>query len=71
MCPKPNGSNTGLSKKSHVEDLDSVPGLFAALTADSDDIDEQWSTISFPVDFDTTLYGMNKDYKFYLRKWKL
>lgn len=69
MCPKPNGTRNALSKKSHVEDLEAIPGLFKALT-DVADEEEKWSTFSFPVDFDAALYGakMDKDFKFYLRK---
>lgn len=68
MCPKPNGTRNALSKKSHIEDLESIPGLFTALTDDPDE-EEKWSTFTFPVDFDAALYGskMDKDYKFYLR----
>ncbi|PZC83772.1 hypothetical protein B5X24_HaOG206929 [Helicoverpa armigera] len=37
MCPKPNDTQTELSKTSYVEELaDGVPGLFAALTSDPD-----------------------------------
>lgn len=69
MCPKPNGTRNALSKKSHVEELEAIPGLFKALT-DVADEEEKWSTFSFPVDFDAALYGakLDKDFKFYLRK---
>ena len=69
MCPKPNETRTGLSKKSHVEDLEGIPGLFKALTDASDD-EEKWSTFTFPVDFDSALYGSKagKEIKYYLRK---
>lgn len=55
MCPKPNSTRTGLSKKSHVEDLEGIPGLFKALTDVEDD--NNYSTMTFPVDFDAALYG--------------
>lgn len=69
MCPKPNETRNALSKKSHVEDLEAIPGLFKALTAEPDD-EIKWSIFSFPVDFDTALYGakLDKDTKYYLRK---
>lgn len=69
MCPKPNATLNALSKKSHVEELEGIPGLFKALTDASDD-EENWSTFSFPVDFDAALYGakLDKDFKYYLRK---
>lgn len=69
MCPKPNETRSGISKKSHVEDLDGIPGLFKALTDDTDE-EENWSSFTFPVDFDTALYGakLDKDFKYYLRK---
>lgn len=69
MCPKPNETRSGLSKKSHVEDLEGIPGLFKALTAEPDE-EIKWSIFSFPVDFDAALYGakLDKDFKYYLRK---
>lgn len=67
MCPKPNETRNALSKTSHVENLEGVPGLFKALTDDEDD--EKWSIFTFPVDFDTALYGAKgeKEYKYVLR----
>lgn len=69
MCPKPNETRNALSKKSHVEDLEGVPGLFKALTEDSDDDDDKWTIFSFPVDF-AAFYGGKgeKEYKYILRK---
>ena len=69
MCPKPNETRNALSKKSHVEELEGIPGLFKALTDDADD-EEKWSIFSFPVDFDEALHGAKagKELKFYLRK---
>lgn len=70
MCPKPNETRNALSKKSHVEDLEGVPGLFKALTEDSDDEDDKWTIFSFPVDFNATFYGGKgeKEYKYIMRK---
>lgn len=73
MCPKPNETRNALSKKSHVEDLEGVPGLFKALTEDSDDEDDKWAIFSFPVDFvaSTDFGGKGeKEYKYILRKCK-
>lgn len=67
MCPKPNSTRSALSKKSHIEDLEGIPGLFKALT-DVPDEEENWSIFQFPVDFDANLYGAKTDIKFYLRK---
>lgn len=59
MCPKGNTTQPVLSTKSHIEDLDGVPGLFTALTA----MDEQsWTTITFPVNFDAVLHGLKTDW---------
>lgn len=68
MCPKPNETRSEISKKSHVEDLDGIPGLFKALTDDPDE-ENKWSMYTFPVDFDTAHYGakLDTDLKFYLR----
>lgn len=67
MCPKPNETRNALSKKSHVEELEGIPGLFKALTDEADE-EEKWSIFTFPVDFDAALYGakMDKDFKYYL-----
>lgn len=60
MCPKPNATRNGLSSKSHVEDLEGIPGLFKALT----DVEEDnWSTMTYPVDFDAALYGAKFDWE--------
>lgn len=61
MCPKPNSTRTGLSKKSHVEDLEGIPGLFNALI-DGDDVAENWSKMTFPVDFNEALYGTKSEW---------
>lgn len=54
LCPTENTTVDLLSKKSHVEDLEGIPGLFSALT----DIDEDsWTTTTFPVVFDSHLFG--------------
>ena len=56
MCPKPNVTIHELSRKSHVEELDSnTPTLFVALT-DQEDVQNRWSIVTFPVDIDTTAF---------------
>lgn len=56
MCPKPNDTQTELSKTSYVEELaDGVPGLFAALTSDPDP-QQRWLSITYPVDIDLSAY---------------
>lgn len=67
LCPKPNDTRNALSQKSHVEELEGIPGLFAALTAEADE-EEDWTIFTFPIDFDSALYGTAKDVKFYLSK---
>lgn len=55
MCPTTNSTRNGTSEKSHVEELESIPGLFKALTEDisvSDNDDDEWSVFTFPVDVD-------------------
>lgn len=72
MCPKPNDTQKALPKKSHVEELEGIPGLFAALTEESDEEDDKWTIVTFPVDFDAVLYGVNeKNVQFYLSKFKI
>lgn len=70
MCPKPNETRNALSKKSHVEELEGIPGLFKALTDEADE-EENWKVFSFPVDFDAALYGakMGTDVKYYLSEY--
>lgn len=67
MCPKPNETRNALSKKSHVEELGGIPGLFKALTDEADE-EEKWTIFTFPVDFDAALYGakLDKEFKYYL-----
>lgn len=56
MCPKPNDTQTELSKSSYVEELaDGVPGLFAALTSDVDP-QQRWLSITYPVDIDLSAF---------------
>ncbi|GBP25828.1 Protein twisted gastrulation [Eumeta japonica] len=56
MCPKPNDTQTELSRSSYVEELgDGVPGLFAALTSETDP-QERWLSITYPVDIDLSIY---------------
>lgn len=71
MCPKPNDTKNELSKKSHVEDLEGVPGLFNALTEGGDGTEfVNFRIFSFPVDFDSALFGNKFEgkVKFILRK---
>lgn len=71
MCPKPNDTKNELSRRSHIEDLDGVPGLFNALTEGSDGADfANFRVFTFPVDFDSTLFGnkFDKSVKFIMRK---
>lgn len=68
LCPKPSDSKNPLSKQSHYEELEGIPGLFNALLDDPDD--EKWSVFTFPVDYDSSLYGAaTKDSQFYMRKF--
>jgi len=71
LCPKPNDTKHPLSKQSHYEKLDGgIPGLFNALLEDADD--DKWSVFTFPVDYDSSLYGANaQDSQFYMRKFFL
>lgn len=71
MCPKPNETRNALSKKSHVEDLGGVPGLFQALTEETDEEDDKWTVFTFPVDFDAPFFGEKNEneYKYILRKF--
>lgn len=39
-----------------MEKLDGIPGLFNALTLDVEE-DNNYSTMTFPVDFDAALYA--------------
>jgi len=70
MCPKPNETRNALSKKSHVEVLEGIPGLFNAITEVADN-DERWLIFTFPVDFDSELFGpkINSDTKYFLRNF--
>uniref|UniRef100_U5EWH2 Putative crossveinless n=1 Tax=Corethrella appendiculata TaxID=1370023 RepID=U5EWH2_9DIPT len=67
MCPKPNDTRNALSKESHVGDLDGLNQLFNALTEDSEG-EEKWTIFTFPVDFDSALYGakLDKDVKYFM-----
>ncbi|KAK0181140.1 hypothetical protein PV327_003447 [Microctonus hyperodae] len=61
LCPKPNITENPLSKKSHVEDYsEPVPGLFQALTAESDQL-ERWISFTYPVDYDISLFQPNNE----------
>jgi hypothetical protein len=72
LCPKPSDKNSKspLSKQSYFEKLDGgIPGLFNALLEDPDD--EKWTAFTFPVDYDSSVYGPNsQDTQFYMRKWR-
>lgn len=68
MCPKPNDTESTLSRKSNVEDfLEPVPGLFNVLTEYPDD-QNRWNSTTFPIDIDTSLYGPKKEIKIHMRK---
>lgn len=68
MCPKPNDTKT--PKKSHLDEFEGIPGLFDALAGEADE--DKWTTFTFPVDFDSLLTGskVEKDIKYYLRKYE-
>lgn len=68
MCPKPTETRN-VSRQSHVEDLEGIPGLFKALTEEDDEDDDKWTTLTFPVDFPTITPKGEKTYKFVLRKF--
>lgn len=70
MCPKPTETRN-VSRQSHVEDLEGIPGLFKALTEEADEDDDKWKTFTFPVDFQTILVSPKGDkLKFVLRTSK-
>lgn len=68
MCPKPSETRN-VSRQSHVEDLEGIPGLFKALTEEDDEDADKWTTITFPVDFQTVVPKGDKTYKFVLREF--
>ncbi|XP_031626994.1 protein twisted gastrulation [Contarinia nasturtii] len=64
MCPKPTETRN-VSRQSHIEDLEGIPGLFKALTEESDEDDDKWTTFTFPVDFQTVLVSpKDKTFKY-------
>lgn len=67
MCKKTTASKV-LSDKSHVEDLEGVPGLFEALTAgnNEDDVDK-WTIFTFPMEFEA-FSGKEKKTQYALSK---
>lgn len=68
LCPKPSDTKNPLSKQSHYEKLEGIPGLFDALLDDPDD--DKWSVFTFPVDYDSSMYGAEtKDLQFFTRKF--
>lgn len=70
MCPKPKDTENRLSKNSHVEDLPeavNVGGLFKLLTEEQDNIG-RWYSISYPVDYNLSHIGVQKEAKLALRK---
>jgi hypothetical protein len=70
MCPKPNDTGSGLSKKSHVEIFNEpVPALFSALMSEPD-TQQRWIAFTFPVDFYTDPYRpkLEKEFKYWTRK---
>lgn len=70
MCPKPTETRN-VSRQSHIEDLEGIPGLFKALTEESDEDEDKWTTFTFPVDFQTVLVSPkgDKPFKYILRKF--
>ncbi|XP_057664960.1 protein twisted gastrulation-like [Diorhabda carinulata] len=63
ICPKPNETETDLSKKSHVEEFDEgVPQLFSVLTESPDSL-KRWDTKTFPVDMEFNYYDPKKQIK--------
>lgn len=68
LCPKKPIANpkSPLSKQSHYEEIEGIPGLFNALLEDEDD---KWSVFTFPVDYDSSLYGTKSKESFYMRKF--
>lgn len=68
MCPKPNSTDSRLSRNSHVEDfIERVPALFKSLT-ESPDALSRWDSMTYPVDYNFTHIGINKETKLMLRK---
>lgn len=72
MCPK-SSDTRNVSHQSHIGELEGIPGLFQALTEESDEDEDKWSTFTFPVDFEAVLLGSKgeKEYKYILRKYRL
>lgn len=66
MCPKPTETRN-VSRQSHVEDLEGIPGLFKALTEEVDE-EDKWSTFTFPVDFQAIFPKEEKPFKYVLRE---
>lgn len=56
MCPLENTTIPKFSTKSHVENLEGVPGLFSALTGMNDD---GWKSFTFPVVLDGVFVSTN------------
>lgn len=59
LCPEESSAIELLSKKSHVEDLEGIPGLFSALTGFDED---GWTTTTYPVRYDAKLFGAKVDF---------
>lgn len=72
MCPKPNETRNELSKQSYTDELEGIPDYFRAV-AETTDITDEWRTFTFPVDYDSTLYGdkLEKDIKYMMREYFL
>lgn len=72
MCPKPTETRN-VSRQSHVEDLEGIPGLFKALTEEEDEDEDKWKTFTFPVDFQTVLVSPkgDKPFKYILRMFQI
>uniref|UniRef100_A0A336K423 CSON000479 protein n=1 Tax=Culicoides sonorensis TaxID=179676 RepID=A0A336K423_CULSO len=55
MCPKPNETQNELSKQSYTDELEGIPDYFRAVA--DNDVHDEWSIFTFPVDYDASLYG--------------
>lgn len=65
MCPQINETENTLSTQSHVEDFkENVDALFQVLTEYPDD---RWSSLTFPMDIDISMYSTKKEVKFYMK----
>lgn len=71
MCPKPIEAGSSLSKKSHVEEFpENIPALFNAVTSHPDP-EDRWTSFTYPIDLDISLFAPKKEVKFQIRKFLL